>query len=124
MTEYDYNGAEFCKGMFLIFFSINPLPDDKILDWSKLKQITDDILKCIQNGNKVQYRTENIVRKGEIACYKQFLLFSQCFHFHSFISLVRQNAALCGEKLMDIKLHFKDRRVFMKKPISYFDIDK
>ena len=22
----------------------NPLPDDKILDWSKLKQITDDIL--------------------------------------------------------------------------------
>ena len=26
---------------------INPLPDDKILDWSKLKQIADDILKCI-----------------------------------------------------------------------------
>ena len=26
------------------------------------------------------YRIEkNIVRKGEIACYKQFLLFSQCF---------------------------------------------
>ena len=24
-----------------------PLPDDKILDWSKLKQIADDILKCI-----------------------------------------------------------------------------
>ena len=26
---------------------INPLPDDKILDWSKLKQTADDILKCI-----------------------------------------------------------------------------
>ena len=26
---------------------INPLPDDKILDWSKLEQITDDILRCI-----------------------------------------------------------------------------
>ena len=25
----------------------NPIPDDKILDWSKLKQIADDILKCI-----------------------------------------------------------------------------
>ena len=25
----------------------NPLPDDKMLDWSKLKQIVDDILKCI-----------------------------------------------------------------------------
>ena len=28
-------------------WGINPLPDDKILDWSKLKQIVDDILKCI-----------------------------------------------------------------------------
>ena len=27
---------------------------------------------------KVPYRVENIVRKGEIACYKQFLLLSQC----------------------------------------------
>ena len=25
----------------------NSLPDDKILDWSKLKQIADDILNCI-----------------------------------------------------------------------------
>ena len=25
----------------------NPLPEDKILDWSKLKQITDNILKYI-----------------------------------------------------------------------------
>ena len=28
------------------FFKINPLPDDKILDWSKLKQSADDILTC------------------------------------------------------------------------------
>ena len=25
------------------------------------------------------YRVENIVRKEEIACYEQFLIFSQCF---------------------------------------------
>ena len=25
----------------------NPLPDDKILDWFKLKAFADDILKCI-----------------------------------------------------------------------------
>ena len=25
----------------------NPLIDDKILDWSKMKQIADDILNCI-----------------------------------------------------------------------------
>ena len=38
---------------------------------------------------------ENIVRKGEIACHKQVLLFSQCFP-QLYISLVRQNAALCA----------------------------
>ena len=41
------------------------LPKDKILDLSKLQ--------AFNNG------VENIVRQGEIACYKQFLLFSQCF---------------------------------------------
>ena len=33
--------GEFCTGVF------NSLPDDKILVWSKLKQIADDILECI-----------------------------------------------------------------------------
>ena len=28
----------------------NPLQDDKILDWPKLKQIANYTLKCIQNG--------------------------------------------------------------------------
>ena len=28
---------------------IKPLPDDKILDWFKLKEIADDILRCIWN---------------------------------------------------------------------------
>ena len=30
-----------------VFYTFNPLPDDKILDWSRLKQIADDISKCI-----------------------------------------------------------------------------
>ena len=63
----------------ILLFPHNPLPEDKILDLSKLKPNTDDILNCIQNEKWVPYRVENIVRKGEIACYKQFLLFSQCF---------------------------------------------
>ena len=29
--------------------SLNPLPDEKILDWSKLKEIADDNLKCIES---------------------------------------------------------------------------
>ena len=28
-------------------YDTGPLPDDKILDWSELKQNADDILKCI-----------------------------------------------------------------------------
>ena len=43
------------------------------------------------NEKLVPYQVENIVRKGEIACYNQFLLFSQCF-----LPLVCQNASLCG----------------------------
>ena len=46
---------------------------------------------------------ENIVRKGEIACYKKFLLFSQCFP-QLYISLARQNAPLCGNGLR--RFHF------------------
>ena len=71
--------------------NLNQLPDDKILDWFKLKQIAYDILKCIYNERQVPYRVENIVRKGEIACYMQFLLFSKCFlQLHIF------SASKCG----------------------------
>ena len=37
------------------------------------------------------YRVENIARKGEIACYKQFLLFLQ-----SFSQLYIFSASKCG----------------------------
>ena len=40
------------------------------------------------------YGVENIVRKEEIACYKQFLLFMQCFS-----TAIYQNMALCGNGL-------------------------
>ena len=35
--------------------------------------------QCMWNEKSVSFRVENIVRKGETAFYKQFLLFSQCF---------------------------------------------
>ena len=41
---------------------------------------------------------ENIVRNEVIACYKQLLLFSQCFTA-IYISLLRQNVVLCGNGL-------------------------
>ena len=33
-----------------------------------------------ENGKKFSRPIENTVGKGEIACYKQFLIFPQCFH--------------------------------------------
>ena len=58
---------------------INPLPDDKILDWSKLKQSADDNFEFNVNSRKFSKLVENTVGKGEIARYEQFLLFPQCF---------------------------------------------
>ena len=58
---------------------LNPLPDDKILDRSNLKQSADYIFKFDENSRKFSKRVENTVGKGEIARYEQFLLFPQCF---------------------------------------------
>ena len=33
--------------IFFLFFHFNPLPDDKILDWSKLKAYADDKIKVL-----------------------------------------------------------------------------
>ena len=45
------------------------------------------------------YRVENIVIKGEIACYKQFLLFAQFFP-----QLYTFRAALCGNGLIPYQI--------------------
>ena len=50
-----------------------------MLDSSKLKEFADDNFKFDENGIKLSKRVENIVGKGEIARYEQFLLFPQCF---------------------------------------------
>ena len=62
----------------------NPLPDDKILDWSKLKQSADDNFEFDVNCRKFSKLVENTVGKGEIARYKQFLLCPQCFQMACF----------------------------------------
>ena len=58
---------------------LNPLPDDKILDLTKLKAFADDKLNVTQNIKGVFHRIENIVGKEENAGYQHFLLFPQCF---------------------------------------------
>ena len=64
---------------FVICKCLNPLPDDKNLDWSKLKAFADDKSNATKMIISVFDRVENIVGKGKIARYEQFLLFPQCF---------------------------------------------
>ena len=40
------------KYRFQAEINFNPLPDDKILDWSKLKQFADDNFKFNENSRK------------------------------------------------------------------------
>ena len=61
---------------------LNPLPDDKNLDQYKLKQIADYNLNC------------TLVEKEKLLVTSNFSFSHNVFH--SYISLVRQNVALCG----------------------------
>ena len=71
---------------------INTLPDDKILDWSKMKRFADNNFKFDENSRKFSKRVEHTVGKGEIARYEQFLLFPQCFQKACFPGGVK----MCG----------------------------
>ena len=51
----------------------------QILDSSKLKEIAEDNFKFDENGRQFSKRVENTGGKGEIARYKQFLLYPQRF---------------------------------------------
>ena len=59
--------------------SINPLPDDKILAWSKLKAFADDKIDVVKMMIYLFDRVDNTVGKGENTGYQYFLLFLQCF---------------------------------------------
>ena len=58
---------------------VNPLPSNKILDQSNMKDFADDKINMTYKMNFVIERVENIVRKGENAVYQHLLLLPQCF---------------------------------------------
>ena len=66
------------KGV-IVWEWVNCLPNDKILDWSKLKQLADNKINATRKLKIVLGRAENIVGQGENADYQHFLLFPQCF---------------------------------------------
>ena len=46
---------------------------------SNFKKIAEDNFTFDENGRKFSNQVSNIMGKGEIAHYEQFLLFPQCF---------------------------------------------
>ena len=78
------------------------------VDSSKLKKFADDNFKYDKNGRKLSKRVENIVGKGEIARYEQFLLFPQCFQKACF------PGASKGVMWELVKLEENGRKLFKK----------
>ena len=63
---------------------VNSLPNDKLLDLSKLKAHADNKIYVIEKLKFRLGRVENIMRKGENAGHQHFLLFPQCLLKSSF----------------------------------------
>ena len=88
-------------------FSSLDLTDDKIVQIESiitLSQTTnlrifqiERLCRLEENGGKFSKRIENTAGKGEIACFKQFLLFPQCFK--RFLLQTRKTKGLFGKGL-------------------------
>ena len=74
-------------GNFYLFFPINALPNDNILDMTKLKAFADDKLNVDKMTISLLDRVENTEGKG--ASYQHFLLFPRCFPMPSSLELLK-----------------------------------
>ena len=73
---------------------LNPFPQDKILDHTKLKVFADDKLNVTKMVISFFDRVENIVGKGEIACSSNFSFSHNVFI--RLLSQMRQKVSSCG----------------------------
>ena len=64
----------------------------------KTERVCRRIFKVYENGRNVSKMVYNTVGKGEIACYEQFLLFSQCF-LETCIANMKKKPGLIWERV-------------------------
>ena len=69
--------VELKTGNLTKIFQVKPWPNNIFYTLPTLKEFADDNSKFDDNGEKFSERIENTMGKGEIACYRQFLLFPQ-----------------------------------------------
>ena len=77
--DLNYNAAVLKIFSSLIFTDRLTLSQTTNFRLSKLIRLAEDNFKFDETGTKLSNWLENTVGKGEIARYKQFLLFPQCF---------------------------------------------
>ena len=76
------------KGV-IVWEWVNSSPNDKILDFSKMKALADDKIIVADKLKFVLGRVENIVGKEENAFYQHFLHFQKCFQKAYFSRLLK-----------------------------------
>ena len=81
---------------------VNSLPNNKILDMSKLKVFADDKINVTQKLKLAFGRVENIVGKGENAGYQHFLL--SYIVFKTLLSQGHCKSGLCDKELKQISI--------------------
>ena len=74
------------------------LPKRQFLDSSKHKKFADDNFKFDESARMFSKQVENTVGKGELARYKQFLLFPH--FFERLVLQTRKNQGLFGKGLI------------------------
>ena len=80
-----------------VSYTFNPLPDNKILDWSKLKQSADDNFEFDVNSRKFSRLVKNTVVKEKLLVTSNFS-FSHSV-FKRLVSQGRQKVSICGNGL-------------------------
>ena len=85
------------------------LPNNKILDWSKLKAFADDKIKVLKMMIFVLDRIENILGKRENAGYQHFLIFPLCFQM-----AFCPGSGLCGKELNKVRNHVTTTPYFIR----------
>ena len=91
--------------------NLNSLPNNRFLDWSKLKAFADNKINVTELHTFFLGWVENIVGKGENAGYQHFLLFPQCFQKGSFsgslkVGIVWERVMTWGHQdFLNLKVH-------------------
>ena len=90
---------------------VNSLPNDEILEWSKLKAFADVKINVTKISKFVLKTEENIVGKGENAGNQHFILFPHCFQKLSFSGLLKARAV--WKRVKRKKMLWKRRKYWL-----------